>query len=54
MYLQEACDFLGHKKGDFPNTDKHSKSLISFPCDQHMKKSQLDYIIKTVKNFYKN
>ena len=54
MYLQEACDFLGHKKGDFPNTDKHSKSLISFPCDQHMKKSQLDFIIKTVKSFYKN
>ena len=53
LYLQNAYKFLNHKKGDFPITDKHSKKIISFPCDQHLSKRQLNYIISTVKKFYK-
>ena len=53
MYLQEALKNLSHKRGDFPVTDRHTKKIISFPCDQHLNKSQMDYIIKTVKNFYR-
>lgn len=52
MYLQESLKYLKHKRGDFPITDIHTKKIISFPCDQHLKKKQLDYIIKTVKYFY--
>ena len=54
MYLQESLKFLKHKKGDFPVTDLHTKKIITFPCDQHLKKNQLNYIIKTVRNFYKH
>ena len=53
MYLQEALKNLNHKRGDFPVTDRHTKKIISFPCDQHLNKSQMDYIIKTVKSFYR-
>ena len=53
MYLQESLSKLRHKKGDFPITDSHTKKIITFPCDQHLSKSQLDYVIKTVKEFYK-
>ncbi len=52
IYRQEAMKFLKHKKGDYPVTDKHCKEIISFPCDQHLTKNQLNYIIKTVKDFY--
>ena len=52
MYLQESLKSLKHKKGDFPITDSHTKKIITFPCDQHLKKKQLDYIIKVVNNFY--
>ena len=52
MYLQESLKFLKHKKGDFPITDLHTKKIITFPCDQHLSKAQLNYIIKTVKEFY--
>ena len=45
---------LKHKKGDFPITDAHCKKIITFPCDQHLEKRKIDFIIKTVKNFYKN
>ncbi len=52
MYRQKAVKFLGHKKGDFPVSDYQAKNLISFPCDQHLKKFELDKIIYTVKSFY--
>ena len=54
IYLQKALDFLNHKQGDFPITDGHAKKIITFPCDQHLSKEQLDYIIKTVSEFYMN
>ena len=53
MYLQESLKNLKHKKGDFPVTDEHCKKIITFPCDQHRSKKELDYIIRTVKNFYR-
>ncbi len=54
MYRQKAMKFLNHKIGDFPVTDRHCKSIISFPCDQHLSKKQMNYIIKSVKDFYKS
>ena len=54
MYLQESLKYLKHKKGDFPVTDSHTRKIITFPCDQHLNKKHLDYIIKTVKDFYKH
>ena len=53
IYLQEAYKYLKNKKGDFKVSDSHAKKIISFPCDQHLNKDQLKYIIKTIKNFYK-
>ena len=53
MYLQKALNFMNHREGDFPITDKHSKKIITFPCDQHLYQDQLEYIVKVVKEFYK-
>ena len=53
MYLQESLRFLKHKRGDFPVTDKHAKTIITFPCDQHLKRKEMDYIVKVVNDFYK-
>ncbi len=52
IYRQPALKFLKHKKGDFPVTDNHTKKIITFPCDQHLTKKELKFIIKTVKDFY--
>ena len=53
MYLQESVKNLKHKKGDFPITDAHTKKIITFPCDQHLSLREMNFIIKTVKKFYK-
>ena len=52
IYKQKALKKIsGNQK--YPNTDFQSKNLISFPCDQHLTKKQLNFIIKTVNDFYK-
>jgi len=52
MYRQKALKYLNHSEGDFPITDAHAKKIITFPCDQHLSKEELDYIIETVKEFF--
>tara|TARA_B100001063_G_C16775738_1_gene565128 strand:+ start:5296 stop:6402 length:1107 start_codon:yes stop_codon:yes gene_type:complete len=52
IYRQEALRKINSKKLNFPVTEMHAKKLISFPCDQHLSKKQMDYIIATVKKFY--
>ena len=54
IYRQKALSFMKHKSGDFPVSDYHAKKMISFPCDQHLSKEQINHVIKTVKKFYKN
>ena len=52
IYRQTALDNLGHKLGDFPVTDRHANTVISFPCDQHLSTEQLDEVISAVREFY--
>ena len=52
IYRQPAQEYLGYKEGDYPVTDAHTTKIITFPCDQHLEQAQLDYIIKTVTNYY--
>ncbi|HAA90932.1 MAG: transcriptional regulator [Rhodospirillaceae bacterium] len=52
LYRQEALSSLGYKKGDFPVTDRHAATTISFPVDQHLSRKEQDYVIDTVREFY--
>ena len=53
IYRQPGLKYLGHKKGIFLYL-MITQKIITFPCDQHMKKEELDYVIHTVKTFYSN
>jgi dTDP-4-amino-4,6-dideoxygalactose transaminase len=52
IYRQPALEYLGYKEGDYPVTDAHTAKIITFPCDQHLEQSELDYIIETVIDYY--
>ena len=54
IYLQPALRNLGYSEGDFPVTDRHTKNIISFPCDQHLSTEEMDHVINTVAGFYAN
>lgn len=52
LYRQEGLRHFGYRPGDFPVTDAHAASVISFPADQHLEREQQDYVIETVREFY--
>ena len=52
IYRQAALSKLGHEKGDFPVTDRHCTNIITFPCDQHLSREQMDYVVETVRSYY--
>ncbi len=52
VYRQQALAQLGHRLGDFPVTDRHATSVITFPCDQHLSRAEQDYVVETVREFY--
>ena len=52
IYRQKALHFLAHKKGDFPMADYQAANLITFPCDQHLNKEEIEYMARMVQEFY--
>ena len=52
IYRQPALAHLHHKEGDFPVTDAHTHKIITFPCDQHISREEMDFVIQTVTDFY--
>jgi len=52
VYRQRALAHLGHATGDFPVTDGHTETIITFPCDQHLSRAEQDHVVATVREFY--
>ena len=52
LHLQKASKIYKYKKGDFPNSEKQAKKLLSLPVHQFISKSQIIYMAKTIKEFY--
>jgi len=52
IYRQPGLAHLGYKTGDFPVSDGHTHNIITFPCDQHLSREEMDYVIETVRQFY--
>lgn len=52
LYLQDALKFLGHARGDFPVTDRHTREIITFPTDQHISREEQDYVVEQVRSYY--
>jgi len=53
IHLQPAAKFLGHKKGDFPMTEKLSNTMLTLPINQELKLSELKYIVKTINLYFR-
>ena len=52
LHLHKATKFLSYKKGSFPNAEKFSKKVLSFPYHQHLKKKEIEYVCKKINTFY--
>ncbi len=54
IHLQNCFSYLGHKKGDFPNTELLADRCLSLPIYPEMNKSQVDYVCLKIKVFFTN
>jgi dTDP-4-amino-4,6-dideoxygalactose transaminase len=53
LHLQKAYAHFGYKEGSFPVTETVSKRLLSLPIFPELNKSQIEYVVSLIKDFYK-
>ena len=52
LHLQPAFKYFGNKVGDFPEAEKAAREVLSLPIYPELKRLEMDYIVRNVKNFY--
>lgn len=52
LHLQKAFSYLGHKLGDFPQSEKAQSEVLSLPIYPELQECQLNEIVSAVKAFY--
>lgn len=53
LHLQKAFDYLGYKEGDLPVAEKITKQTVCLPIFPELTQEELEYIVVSVKKFYK-
>lgn len=54
IHLQPPYKMLGYKKGDLPVVEDQAETILSLPVHEYLKDDQIDYVIETVRGFYRN
>jgi len=54
LHLQPAFKFLGYKNGDFPESEKAAKEVLSLPIYPEIKKKKQNYIIQKIQEFFES
>lgn len=49
LHLQSALNFLGYKEGDFPNSERSAKEVLSLPMYPELEESAIEKIAEIVK-----
>ena len=52
LHLQPCFEYLGYKRGAFPESEKATQEVISLPVYPELKQLQLDEVIDAVRRFY--
>jgi len=52
LHLQPCFEYLGLKRGAFPESEKATQEVISLPVYPELKQTQLDEVIDAVRGFY--
>jgi dTDP-4-amino-4,6-dideoxygalactose transaminase len=52
LHLQPCFEYLGYKRGAFPESERATKEVISLPVYPELEESQMDEVIEAVRGFY--
>lgn len=53
LHMQQAYNYLGYTRGDFPNTETIADECISLPVYAELTENQIQYVTEGVKNYFK-
>lgn len=53
LHLQPCFEYLGYKKGDFPETEKLAENCISLPIFPEITEEQINFVCEKIKIFMK-
>jgi dTDP-4-amino-4,6-dideoxygalactose transaminase len=53
IHLQNAAQFLGYKRGDFPVTERQAQTILSLPIFAELTDEQVVHVANTVTAFFK-
>ena len=53
LHLQQCFAYLGHKVGDFPQSERAAAETLALPVYPELSEQQLQYVVDGVAEFYK-
>ena len=53
LHLQKCFEYLGHKAGDFPHSERAAEETLALPIFPELTDTQLQYVVDTIGQFYR-
>ena len=53
FHLQECFRNLGHKEGDFPESERAAAEVLALPVHSALSESDMDYVVDSIAKFYR-
>jgi dTDP-3-amino-2,3,6-trideoxy-4-keto-D-glucose/dTDP-3-amino-3,4,6-trideoxy-alpha-D-glucose/dTDP-2,6-dideoxy-D-kanosamine transaminase len=54
IHLQEAAEYLGYKKGDFPVCERQAEEILTLPIHQFLAEEDIRYVCDSIREFYQS
>jgi len=54
LHLQEGLEFLGYRRGDFPASESAAGECLALPLYPEMTSDQADFLLTTVRSFFRS